>query len=164
MGLETPSQIICAVHGGPESRATVTRAIDLALESGARLTFFHVMDVEFLGYATVAPRKLVYDELVEMGKFVMLILCDRAQRRGVAQVDYIVREGNVRAQLRQLAIETGANAMVMGRPTRSPSKNIFKPREFDAFVAGLEREGSLRVIQVCQPQSAERERQRDQTA
>ncbi len=158
MGFETAGHIICAVHGGPESRATVTRAIDLALESSARLTFFHVMDVEFLGYATVGPRRIVYHELAEMGKFVMLILCDRAQRRGAAQVDYIVREGNVREQLRQLAIETGAEAMVMGRPTRSPSKNVFKPKEFEAFVADLEREGNLRVIQVFHPQTVEKEK------
>ena len=100
--------IICAVRGGPESRATVTRAIDLALGSGARLTFFHVMDAEFLGYATIAPLSVVYNELVEMGTFTMLILCDRAQRRGVAQVNCIVREGNIRKQLRQFAFETEA--------------------------------------------------------
>ncbi len=35
--------IICAVRGGPESRETVSHAIDLALESSARLTFFRVM-------------------------------------------------------------------------------------------------------------------------
>lgn len=145
---QTFKQIICAVHGGPESRETVIRAISLALESGGRLTFFHVMDAEFLGYATVGTLRVAYHELEEMGKFVMLILCDRARARGVAQVDYILRKGNVRKQLRQLAIETGAEVMVMGRPTRSPTKNIFKPGEFDAFVADLEREGNLSVIPV----------------
>ena len=39
-----PRHIICAVRGGPEGRATVTHAIELALEAGARLTFFRVMD------------------------------------------------------------------------------------------------------------------------
>ena len=29
----------------------------------------------------------------------MLILCDRAERRGVTQVDSIIREGEVRTQL-----------------------------------------------------------------
>lgn len=149
-----PQHIICAVRGGPESRETVTRAIDLALEAGARLTFFHVMDAEFLGYATIGPLSVVYHELVEMGTFAMLILCDRAQRRGVSQVDYIVREGNIRRQLRQCAIETQAQTMVMGRPTRSPGRNVFKVDEFDAFVAELEREGGLRVVPVA-PSSAE---------
>ena len=148
MTTQTVKQIICAVHGGPESRETAIRAISLALESGGRLTFFHVMDAEFLGYATVGTLRVVYHELEEMGKFVMLILCDRARARGVAQVDYILREGDVRKQLRQLAMETGAEVMVMGRPTRSPTSNVFKIGDFDTFVANLEREANLRIVQV----------------
>jgi nucleotide-binding universal stress UspA family protein len=145
---QRPRHIICAVRGGPESRETVSRAIHLALEAGARLTFFHVMDAEFLEYATVGPLSVVYHELVEMGKFAMLILCDRAQRRGVTQVDYIVREGNIRKQLHQFAVETRAEIMVLGRPTRSPGRNVFKADEFETFVAELEREGNLHIIQV----------------
>jgi len=144
--------IICAVRGGPESRETVTCAIDLALEAGARLTFFHVLDAEFVEYATVGPLSVVYHELVEMGTFTMLILCDRAQRRGVAEVDYVVREGNIRKQLRQFAIETRSEVMVMGRPTRSPGRNVFGPDDFAAFVAELELEGDLKVI-IVTPQS-----------
>ncbi|GAB4535746.1 MAG: hypothetical protein Kow0063_20340 [Anaerolineae bacterium] len=148
MASTTPTHIICAVRGGPESRDTISRAIDLAVESGARLTFFHVMDAEFLGYATVGPLSVVYHELVEMGTFAMLILCDRAQRRGVAHVDYIVREGNIHKQLCQFALETRAEMMVMGRPTRSPGRNVFKVDEFQEFVADLERQGNLRIVQV----------------
>jgi nucleotide-binding universal stress UspA family protein len=146
---ETPTrQIVCAVRGGPESRATVSRAIAMALETNARLTFFHVVDAEFLEYSTVGPLSVVYRELEEMGKFAMLILCDRAERRGVSQVDYIIREGNIRKNLVRFAIETHATVMVMGQPTRSPGNNAFKASELEAFVAELEREGGLRVVQV----------------
>lgn len=149
-----PEHIVCAVRGGPESRATVTHAIDLALESGARLTFFCVMDAEFLSHATIGPLSVVYSELQEMGRFVLLILHDRARRRGVTEVDCIVREGNIRKQLHQFAIETQADLMVMGRPTRGPGRNVFKPAEFDAFVANLEQEAGLRVV-VVEPPSGE---------
>jgi nucleotide-binding universal stress UspA family protein len=146
---ESPTrQIVCAVRGGPESRATVSRAIAMALETNARLTFFHVVDAEFLEYSTVGPLSVVYRELEEMGKFAMLILCDRAERRGVSQVDYIIREGNIRKNLMRFAIETHATVMVMGQPTRSPGNNVFKANELEAFVAELEREGNLRVVQV----------------
>jgi nucleotide-binding universal stress UspA family protein len=146
---ETPTrQIVCAVRGGPESRATVSRAIAMALETNARLTFFHVVDAEFLEYSTVGPLSVVYRELEEMGKFAMLILCDRAERRGVQQVDYIIREGNIRKNLMRFAIETHATVMVMGRPTRSPGNNVFRASDLEAFVAELEREGNLRVVQV----------------
>jgi nucleotide-binding universal stress UspA family protein len=147
-----PQYIVCAVRGGPESRETVTYAIDLALESGASLTFLRVMDAEFLEHATVGPLSIVYRELQEMGQFALLILCDRAQRRGVAHVDCVVREGNIRKQLRLFAIETHAQVMVMGRPTRSPGRNVFKPAEIDAFAADLEQEANLR-IQLVPPSS-----------
>lgn len=142
-------QILCAVRGGPESRDTVTRAVDLALETGAKLTFFHAMDAEFLGQAAIG-RTLsgIYSELHEMGKFAMLILVDRAQRRGVENVDYIMREGNIHKQLRQIAIETKAEIMIVGRPTRSPTSNVFKVDEIEAFAEGLAREGGLRVVVV----------------
>ena len=153
-------QIVCAVRGGPESRETVKRAIDVAIESGAKLTFFHVMDAEFLGYATHGTLRVVYRELRAMGKFVMLILCDRARARGVADVDYILREGNVRVQLRELAIETGAEVLVMGRPTRSSSKNLFKAQELDAFSAELGQTGNLEVIQVQPAPIAEKDMQK----
>jgi len=45
--------IVCAVRGSPQSRATVTRAIDLAREHDARLTFFYAVDVEFLARTTI---------------------------------------------------------------------------------------------------------------
>jgi nucleotide-binding universal stress UspA family protein len=148
MTVKNPRHIICAVRGGPESRETVTRAIDLSLEHGARLTFLHVLDAEFLEYATIGPLSVVYRELNEMGTFTMLILADRAQRRGVEQVDYVLPEGNIRAELIRYANETKAEMMVMGRPTRSPGRNVFKIAEFDDFVAELEREGNLAIVKV----------------
>jgi nucleotide-binding universal stress UspA family protein len=146
MTKEAHKQVVCAVRIGPESRATVSRAIDLALENNARLTFFHVVDAEFLGYATVGPLSVVYQELIEMGKFAMLILCDRAQRRGVSQVDYVLREGNIRKNIMRFVAETHATVMVMGQPTRSPGRNTFKQEEFETFIARLEKEGDISIV------------------
>lgn len=148
MTVQSIHHVLCAVRGGPESRQTVSYAIDLALEMGARLTFFHALDAEFLQYATIGPLSVVYQELREMGEFTMLILCDRAQRRGVASVDYVVREGNVRKLLRQAAVDTQAEVMVLGRPTRSPTRNVFDPREMDEFSLELAEMGGLRLVLV----------------
>jgi nucleotide-binding universal stress UspA family protein len=145
---DTPREIVCAVRGGPESRKTVTHAIDLALQTGASLTFFRVMDAEFLGHATIGPLSVVYRELGQMAEFAMLILCDRARRRGVTDVDFVVRDGSVRRQLLRLAGETPAEVLVVGRPVRSPGQNVFRPAEFEGFVAELEERGGLRVVTV----------------
>ncbi len=149
------NQILCAVRGGPESRETVTYAIDLALKANARLTFFHALDAEFLNHATIGPLSVVYKELVEMGKFTMLILCDRARRRGVSEVNYVVREGNIRKQLYQAAGETRAEVMVMGRPTRGPAQNVFKSDEMEQFSADLAKTGQLRLILVPESPAGE---------
>jgi hypothetical protein len=63
-------------------------------------------------------------------------------------------EGNIRKRLRQFAVET--HAEVMGQPTRSPGRNVFKADEFGGFVQELEREGNLRVIQVAPSRGDER--------
>jgi nucleotide-binding universal stress UspA family protein len=148
MTITNPKHIICAVRGGPESRHTVTKAINMALDSDAQLTFLHVADAEFLAPATIAPLSVVYHELIEMSKFAMLILCDRAQRRGVTRVDYKVVEGRIRQQLHQFAIDTHAELMVMGRPIRSPGSNVFKPDLFDTFTANLAKEANIEILHV----------------
>jgi nucleotide-binding universal stress UspA family protein len=78
----------------------------------------------------------------------MLILCDRAQRRGVKEVDFIVLEGEVRKQLRQFAIDTQADLMVMGTPTSGPRKNIFKQEELKQLIREMEERGDIRIIQI----------------
>lgn len=148
MSERIPRHIICAVRGGPESRETVTRAIDLALEYEARLTFLHVLDAAFLEYATIGPLSVVYRELNEMGTFTMLILADRANRRGVEHVDYVLPEGDIREELTRYAVDTKAEMMVIGRPTRSPGRNVFKIADFDGFVADLERQADLKIVKV----------------
>ncbi len=147
--MKAPDELVmCAVRGGPESRTTVSHAIDLALARGARLTFLHVMDAEFLGHATHGALSVVYGELVEMGTFAMLILCDRAQRRGVRQVDYLVLEGNVQRQIQRAVREHRPQVLVMGCPTRSPGGNAFSPADLQRFAAELEAAGRVEVVLV----------------
>jgi nucleotide-binding universal stress UspA family protein len=152
----TVQHVICALRGGPESRETVSSAIDLALETGARLTFFHVVDAEFLGYTSIGPLSIAYHELLEMAEFAMRVLCDWAQRRGVVQADCILREGNIRNELRRLAVETHAEVMVMGRPRRDSGRNVFSPNQFKAFIAELDLGGDLRTVQITPSSSDEK--------
>lgn len=142
--------VLCAVRGGRESRNTVVRAIDLALENGAHLTFFHILDAEFLGAAslTMAPMRRIYQQLREMGEFTMRILCDRAERRGVRKVDYLVESGNIKRLLLRIAVETHADVMVMGRPVRSPGTNVFAESEFEVFARKLQEETDPHIIVV----------------
>jgi hypothetical protein len=96
---------------------------------------------------------VVYQELREMAQFALMIVCDRARRRGVTEVDSIIREGNIHRQLRLIATEPGIDILVLGRPVRSPGSNVFKPAEFDAFVDELRQETDAR-IEVISPAEA----------
>ena len=141
--------IICAVWGGPQSRSTVTRAIDLAVKYEARLTFLDVADAEFQAQAAIgSPLSVVYRELVQMAQFSMMILVDRAERRGVKEAGFLIREGNVRKQLVQFASETEADLWVMGATIRDSVRSILKPQELEPFVAELEEVSKLRVVLV----------------
>ena len=145
MTSEKTEHIACAVRGGPESRDTVSRAIELALTRGARLTFLQVMDAEFLNHATVAPLSIIYRELQNMAQFTGRILCDRAERKGVDDVSCLVRTGNIQRQIREFVTDEEVDLLVMGRPVRSPGSNVFKPVQFDAFVADLQQATGVRM-------------------
>ena len=150
---ERVQHIVCAIRGSPQSRTTVTHAIDLALESSARLTFLYVVDAEFQAQAAIgSPLSVIYQELTQMAEFSMLIVCDRAQRRGVKDVDYVIREGNVRKQLLQFAAETRADIFVMGWPLRGPGRPTFTVQEFESFALELEQVAHPRLVRVPPPE------------
>ncbi len=150
---EKVEHIVCAVRGSPQSRATVTRAIELALENDARLTFLYVADAEFQAQAAIgSPLSVIYQELTQMAEFSMLILCDRAERRGVKQVGFLIREGNVRKQLLEFVAETRADAFIMGWPMRGPGRPLFTPDEFESFAAELEEVAHPRLVRVPPPE------------
>ena len=73
-----------------------------------------------------------------MDSIKMLLLSDRALRKGVKHIDHVIREGNKRKHLQQFAIETNAYIMVRGKPTRSVGKIVFKTDEFESFLQKLE--------------------------
>jgi len=108
------------------------------------------MDAEFLGAAslTMAPVSRVYEHLHDMGEFTMLILCDRASRRGVNKVDYRVEEGAVRDLLSRMALETRANILVLGKPVRSPGSNVFTTSDFEIFINKLKEQTGLEIVIV----------------
>ena len=78
----------------------------------------------------------------------MLILCDRANRRGVKNTDFLIRKGNIPEQIRSLVSEKKADVLVLGRPLRGVRGSVFTPDEFDRFVQRLQQESGIKVIEV----------------
>ncbi|MBT3389904.1 MAG: universal stress protein [Chloroflexi bacterium] len=145
--------IICAVYGKPSSRATVTRAINLALEHNAKLTFVHAINAEFLKSSgpSMMPLKTVYKQLHDMGNFAMLMLIDRAERRGVSQAAYLVREGDVQAQLHKAVLELRPDLLVIGEPTTALGEAAFKSQSLKEFIQQLQ--DALHIqVEIVEPE------------
>jgi nucleotide-binding universal stress UspA family protein len=143
--------ILCAVRGVPQSRATVTKAINLATEHQARLTFVHVNNADFLMSAgpTMTSLTKVKKQIHSLGEFAMLVLCDRAQRRGVENVDYVLREGRILPQILETLSEFKPDILVIGRPFVTDA-GVFSLKESDVenFIQEVENNLNITVIPV----------------
>jgi nucleotide-binding universal stress UspA family protein len=131
------------------------RAIDLALDTQAGLTFFHVVDPGCLGCGDLATSSAAYRQYLEQAESILHALVGRAQDRGVTHVDSLLREGDARQELRNLAVETDAELLVLGHPRPVSEGSLFSPDEFHQFLAELDFGGDLRTIQVRLPQNDE---------
>ena len=142
--------ILCAVRGVPKSRETVTKAIDLALEHKARLTFSHVTSANFLvSTTTMMSLQNTLKHLRDLSEFTMLVLVDRAQRRGVPEADYIIRDGQILTELSSLVEEQKPDILVIGKPSTDPaSDHAFEKEELDAFIKEIEQRYGNIVITV----------------
>jgi nucleotide-binding universal stress UspA family protein len=140
--------IICAVRGGTESQETANRAMDLARETGARLTFSHVFDPGCHDCGEIASSSAAYRQYMEKAESGLHSLGEQARQHGVTRVGFILREGDTRQELRQLAVETDAELMVLGYPRSHSEDSVFEIEEFHQFLAELDFGGDLRTIQV----------------
>jgi nucleotide-binding universal stress UspA family protein len=151
MNDRAPKHILCAVRGQPRSRDTASQAITLALETGARLTFALIINAEFMSQVapTMGSLRAVYQQLEEMGEFAMLVLCERAERRGVPHVDSIIQKGTVRDELLKMVTEMNPEVLVVGKPSGQSDRDVFTLAEFANFIAELELLAGLQVVQVA---------------
>ena len=141
--------IVCAARGGKGSQPAVHRAIRLAKAREADLTFLFVIDAEFLRHATLGALSVVYQQLHEMGEFIMATLQAKAEQQGVA-AGYAVREGEVREQIRLYVEENDVDVLVMGRPVQETDAAMFNAGTVSNFAAALERESGVEVVLVGQ--------------
>lgn len=113
---EKQMHIVCAARGGRRIQPSVNRAIELACEENARLTFLYVLDVEFLKCTMVGHTDMVFEELDKMGEFMMIRLCEFANERGCVSADYVIRHGNIREEIQNYLLEVQPDLLVLGRP------------------------------------------------
>ncbi len=141
------SGIVCAIRGGPESRPTIQKAIELAKESGLPLYFLYVVNLDFLSYTSSSRVQVITHEMEQMGEFILLMAQEEAREQGV-EAQGVVRQGSLREALIEFAREIEADYLVLGCPkaTRRGKANAFTPEMLAEFARGFEEASGAKVV------------------
>ena len=141
------SGIVCAVRGGPASQPTIQKAITLAQETGQKIYFLYVVNLDFLERTASSRTHTITRELQQMGEFILLAAQIQAQGSG-ADAEAITREGNVGEEIIALCQETQADYLILGRPKVDQEDNAFTRDRLVQFVQDTEKNSGAKVVLV----------------
>ena len=139
------SGIVCAIRGGPDSRATITTAISLAQKVGQPLYFLYVVNLDFLSRTSSTRVHTISKEMQQMGEFILLAAQASAKEHGIA-AEGIVRQGNVSQEIVNLCHELSASYLVLGQPRLQREESIFSQDRLVEFVEQAEMQTGAKVI------------------
>ena len=138
--------IVCAIRGGPASRPTIKKSIELAVETKLPLYFLYVVNLNFLAHTSSTRTHLISKEMKEMGEFILLNAQAEAQSTGIA-AEGVVRQGKVRDEIVEFIKEVDANFVVLGKPEKKPEDtNLFTQDRLDEFGLRIESESNAKVV------------------
>lgn len=141
------SKIVCAIRGGPGSRSTIHKAIELAKARGGALYFLYVFNLGFLSHTSHSRTDAIAGEMQKMGEFILLMAQTLAAEQKVA-AEGVMRQGQVEEEIVALAEEVGADTVVLGRPLEQKERNVFTFDRFPEFVQGVREQTGADVVLV----------------
>jgi nucleotide-binding universal stress UspA family protein len=110
--------ILYPTRGGDSTHRNQDWAFSLAKEKNARLILLYVSNVRFLDtMLTPVPIERVWEELDELGEFLLTMAQDRADKVGVT-AEKVLRHGGFRAALKEVIEEESVSTVVLGRPAQ----------------------------------------------
>jgi len=128
-------KILCATRGGEASYIAQDAVIALAKEQGDELFFLYVADISFLNQTAIPLVVNVESRLEKLGHFQLVMAQERAAAQGI-EAQAIVRIGQLRAELIDVAEEIGATLIVMGSSLGADA--AFADSALQAFSADLQ--------------------------
>ncbi len=135
-------KILCATRGGEASYRTQDAVIALAQEQNDNIVFLYVVDTGFLGYTERAVRPdVVATEIENMGRFLLAMACERAEKQGVEAVSCIKR-GKLTAALKENATEQGATLIALGRAS-SDEASRFRLADLQSLTTEIAKETGI---------------------
>jgi nucleotide-binding universal stress UspA family protein len=139
------SGIVCAIRGGPASKPTIARAIDLAQETGQTLHFLYVVNLDFLTHTTSSRVHTISEQMGQMGGFILLMAQDAAASRGVA-AEAVIRHGDVGEEIIDLCHELEASYVVLGWPKVEQEDAVFTQELLRQFIERTEEQTGAKVV------------------
>jgi len=138
-------RIVCATRGGAASRSVQDRAIALAVEHAAELTFLYVSDSCSCGAMSDGLAQVVEDELRRLGRSLLHIAHVRAHERGV-EAGMVAKCGPVRQTILDQLVETQADTLVVGAPRVISGAQEFGEEGIQAFAEEVTRKTGAQVV------------------
>jgi hypothetical protein len=140
------SGIICAIRGGPASRPTIQKSIQLAVETGLPLYLLFIVNLDFLTHTTSSRIHRISKDIREMGEFILWTAQEEALAKGIS-AEAMVRQGNVLEEIVSLCQELKADYVILGKPQVQPGKeNVFNEDRLDQFRRRIETQCSAQTI------------------
>jgi len=118
-------KILCPTRGGEGSYRTQDAAIAMAKERGDDLVFLYVVELDLLSMAQ-----------------------ERAEKQGVT-ASYILREGEVQAEIKAAAVQEGATLVVLGQAEEDDPTCKFEPEKLFKFAEDIETETGIEARVIC---------------
>jgi nucleotide-binding universal stress UspA family protein len=141
------SGILCPIRGGPGSQGAIELGIKLAKKTGEQLHFLFVVNLDFLNLTVTSRTQVLSAEMRGMGEFILLTARAKAEEEGVI-AGCTVRQGDLMDEIVNLAKEIEASYVILGRPQREETENIFTADQLQAFVRRLEEDTGSKVMLV----------------
>jgi nucleotide-binding universal stress UspA family protein len=139
------SGIVCAIRGGPASRPTIDKSIQLAADTGLTLYFLYVVNLDFLSHTASSRTHLISKEMEAMGEFILLNAQTKAEAQGITSKG-VIRHGQVGDEIIKLCKETCADFVILGRPQEQREENIFTHEGLSTFSQRIESESNAKIV------------------
>lgn len=135
-------KILCAIRGGEEGYRTQDAAITLARERGDDLCFLCILDLSFMGRWGGPDTPDTRGALAQVGQFLLTRAAERARQAGI-EARMLLREGQLREQIKAAAREEGVTTVILGRP--QGRYDMFASADLEEFARQIQSEIGIEI-------------------
>jgi nucleotide-binding universal stress UspA family protein len=147
--------ILCAIRGGPRSRATIAEAIALAREINHPLYWLYVVNLDSIPCSGGRRTSLLLERMRQLGESVLLGAREMATAQGIV-AEHRVRSGNVGREISGLCNELDADYLIVGQPEKHNEDNVFTLARLAGLANSVQKQSGVRVIQPRDRLTSER--------